>query len=175
MSSEEPPQPNRSQTRRQRTVKIVRQRPASRSALISLGLAGVAAVAVPLIWAVSREDPLPPLKRRTFENSTLDWRCDAGHTFAAPGRTGRRVCQYCDEMASPVTRYTCPIHGTKEVEVQFVKTEHGSSRIARFRLVGRDWVPSDQQLRCPQCDRPLNYDAARSLRHKLLQRQREGD
>ncbi len=174
MSSEES-QPIHSQSRQQRTVKIVRQRSGSRATMISLGLAGAAAVAVPLIWALSREDLPPPKKQRTIEDSTLDWRCDAGHTFAAPGRTGRRVCQYCDEMASPVTRYACPIHGAKDVEVQFVETEDGVSEIARFRLVGRDWVSADQKLRCPQCNRPLNYDAAKSLRHKLLQRQREGD
>jgi len=167
--------PSRSPTRPRRTVKIVKQRSVSRAAWISLALVAAAAIAIPFMWTVSQSEPIAPATQTTFESTILDWRCDNGHTFKAPGRTGRRACPYCDAMASPYTQYTCPIHGAKDVEIQFEETKDGHVKIAKVRLVGRDWVPAGQQLRCPQCGRPLTYDANQTLRNKLKKRQQSDD
>ncbi len=145
--------------------------------MISLGLACAAAVLLPVIWSVSRSDPLPPPRPPTLPDTELDWRCERGHVFLAAGQVGRRLCSMCDQLASPMTYYACPVqtHGPFRVEVEFTPDDDLGTRVARLRLIGRQWFSVEEGVRCPQCDRLLIYEPSKSLRMRLVQPQDTGD
>lgn len=148
-----------------RTVRIIEKRRIPREAVISLSLAGVVALTILAFWwfsATSEEAARP--HTRTLEETELLWRCENGHTFSAAGQTGARLCLFCEKLAYPVTRFSCPVHGPFQVTVQFGDGADEASPIVKLRLTGRDWVNTEVGLRCPRCDRLLEYRPTDPLR-----------
>lgn len=151
--------------RPRRAVRILEKRRIPREAIISLCLAAIAATAVLGFWwfSATNEQAARP-RSRTFGESELLWRCENGHVFHASGQLGGRLCLTCDALAYPQTQYWCPVHGPFQVTVQFGEDADGVPTIVRLRLTGRDWVDFEEGLRCPRCDRALDYRPTDPLR-----------
>ncbi len=130
----------------------------SRAAVFCLVLGGSVIVLLPFVWHALQRAPLPSVAERTLENVVLQWKCDAGHTFEAPGHVDPVFCKTCNNNAYPVTGYACPRHGRFQVQVKFERADDGSLRTAAVRLMGRDWASEAEGVRCPRCERRLKYE-----------------
>ena len=147
-----------------RTVRIIRPRPSLRPATVSLLVGAAAALMLLLLWQLLRPEPMLIAPQRSMDSTELMWKCDAGHVFYAAGHafgadglTAAKTCVICGERAFPFGRYMCSVHGPVEVMVRFSLPPDGTVEVAQVRLPSRDWAPRDEGLRCPRCDRPLEY------------------
>lgn len=147
-----------------RTVRIVGRRRPSRTATVSLIVAGMTAAGVFGIWRVwhSGEARLEPYVRTIFDTE-LRWRCEAGHLFEAPGQIEPRHCWKCGGIAYPVTQYRCPTHGAFEAAVQFASDPDGTVRPAQLRFRGDSWLPAEDHPACPRCGQPMELVPVHSL------------
>jgi len=132
--------------------------------MISLTLAAAAAVLLPVVWRLWGSEETTIAHQRTLAEMELDWRCEEGHdfrgkghTFGPDGLTSPRTCWKCGEPAYPVATYVCPVHGAYEVTVRFTIGDDGRPRVAQVRWAGRGWVTEEEGLRCPRCERRLEY------------------
>jgi len=157
----------------QRKVRIVKQRTTPRAATVSVLLAVTAAVLLPVLWWFGRKEGVIPPPPPTLDKWELDWRCDAGHTFRTAGhafdddgKTQPKTCWVCRRPAYPMEYFQCGVHGAQEVLVSFARGPDGTVAQERWRLPGRAWVNSREDLRCRQCNRPLRYfeDALRGVK-----------
>jgi len=105
-------------------------------------------------WVFWRGEPIVTAPPRTFEQVTVDWLCESGHSFQATGQPESRTCPQCGKRSHVVTLYSCEVHGQMEVLLGY-DTEHGNPRVTRWRVPSRGWVDSEKKLRCPRCRRPL--------------------
>lgn len=162
--------PGRGASGHRRTVRIVKPRTYSKTAIISLSVLALAALCLPGIWHVSRrEKPEEGIVRRELGDVELTWRCAAGHTFRAAGQVESRLCWTCDRMSFPQTRYTCQTHGSFKAVVKFAHAEDGVPHVSEVRLIGRDWVKLSDGLKCPRCTNELIYlppDPLETLRRR---------
>ncbi len=159
---------------RRRTVRIVKQRTASRPAVISLLIAVALALLLPLAWRYWRPEEPPPPLQRTLVDVELEWKCPVGHSFRAAGQVGGRACWTCDRTAFPVTDYTCRVHGPFEVQVRFAVGDDGVPRMASLRWPGEEWVSAEDGLPCPRCSRRLVYLKADPLGRASREAKRVG-
>lgn len=136
-----------------RTVRIVKRRIPSRAAALSLAAVAATAVFSFAAWRWWRSDaimplPLPP---PTLFDVDLDWRCSAGHTFNALGRTGSRQCPQCGGIAFAFAAYHCERHGTYEVQAEFAREADGRERAVKFKVQGGEWADAGDGPHCPRC------------------------
>lgn len=161
--------------RRGRTVRIVGSRSASRSALVSVVLAVVVALLVFSLWRVLLADAPSPQTSRSLEQLTLEWKCDQGHVFEAPGQIGPRGCWICDHEAYPISRqFACPEHGAHEVAVRFTIGDNDVPKPSELRLQGRAWMSVEEGVPCLRCTRPLEYLGRDLLSHRKDRSKRPG-
>ena len=143
---------DRSHPARRHTVRIVRRRTPSRAAMLSLILALSASAVAFAAWRWWRPAPTVPVYLRTINDVELSWKCEAGHSFTAPGKVADRLCASCDQPAYAVAFYECHQHGTTEVAVRFNTGADGAPRVSQFRVHQGIWFPATDPVRCPQCD-----------------------
>jgi len=138
-----------------RKVRIVKRRLPSRGAIISLAIAVGASATALFAWRVFR--PVPPAVPyiRTLSDVLLTYECQQGHRFTAPGQVGPLACPICKAPAYPRMTFECPIHGKREVEVQFAISADGFEEVSQMRLPGGQWTSRGKGLRCPSCQSPL--------------------
>lgn len=141
------------------TVRIVEPRVNWRAALVTLGLTALTGALLVLVWHLWRADPPIQPYQRSLAETELDWRCDGGHSFRAPGGTGSRGCAICKAPAYPLAVYACDVHGSFDVQVEFHRDADGAERIKHRRLlpVHGLWIPADENLTCPKCSRELSW------------------
>lgn len=170
------PQPHRASSTRRRTVRIVKRRTTSRATTISLALAVAAALLLPVVWRLWQGEEAVRPHKRSLADAVLTLRCEKGHQFRAKGHTfgvdgftDAKTCWRCGEPAYPFAQYVCPVHGAYEVTVRFAEGEDGVEIVSQIRLTGREWVSSEEGVRCPRCNRRLEYskDPLIGLRHGL--------
>lgn len=121
-----------------------------------MGGALLMAAGLPVVWVLTREQGSEPSRGRSLTDTTLQWRCDAGHSFPAAGQIGPRVCWECDRPAFPVATYSCPMHGPYAAYVRFAKGNDGEPYVAQVKLQGGGWV-LQESLSCPKCGKALRY------------------
>ncbi len=105
-------------------------------------------------WRWWSPAPTVPVYQRTINDVDLNWKCEAGHSFAAPGQVTDRLCASCDRPAFVVKQYECPQHGATEVAVRFTSDAEGVSRVSQFRVNQGTWYPAP--VRCPRCDKRMD-------------------
>ena len=132
----------------------------SRAALFCLVLGGTVIVLLPFVWHALQRDPPTVPAARTLEDVVLHWKCDAGHTFDAPGHVDPVFCKKCNNHAYPVTGYHCARHGRFQVQVKFQRAADGTVTTSAVRLLGRDWASESDGVYCPNCERRLTYEPA---------------
>ena len=139
-----------------RRIRVV-NKPRSRiSPMVSLWVAvGVACVAYVAFRVSDSETPATHFKR-SFNDIRIQWRCEQGHTFSAPGRLGEIPCQECGRAARAVDMYHCTSCSDFDfyVAVEFEPGSDGRPRIARVKPPNRDWQSVDEPVLCPRCKRP---------------------
>ncbi len=138
---------------RRHTVRIVKPRIPSRTAALSLAAVAVTAVFSFAAWRWWRSDAIVVIESvppALFEVE-LDWRCPAGHSFAAPGQIGSRQCPRCGAAAFPYATYSCQKHGEFEVQVEFARGADGGTRISRLKVAGGEWKDAGSGPQCPRC------------------------
>lgn len=140
---------------RKPSVRIVERRSISRAAQLSFVLTVAAAAVAFAAWRWWQPPPRVAAVSRAVTNVDLPWRCDAGHSFVAPGQEGDRLCASCAMPAYPIATYECKQHGTFEVAVQFKRIAEGVFVPSRWRLGKGEWVASEAELVCPRCHVPL--------------------
>jgi len=136
-------------------VRIVERRSLPRVAAVSLVLTLAAGAVAFAAWRWWQPPPTIPVVPRAVSTIDLTYRCEAGHTFLAPGQVESRLCSTCAEPAYAVTQYACPLHGSFDVYVQFTATPTGGSRAYRWRLGKGEWTENEADLVCPRCQVPL--------------------
>jgi hypothetical protein len=162
-----------------RKVRIVKKRLPSKAAGLSLAAVVATSVLAFAVWRWWRTDQIPIVLPITLEDSELDWKCEAGHTFIAPGQVGGRPCPesvpgrgQCGEMAYPHTSYECPAHGPYDVKVQFGRTDSGRARPALYRVGGAPWVAAGEGPLCPRCERIMTRKDVDPLEGKVRPKRR---
>lgn len=106
-------------------------------------------------WRWWRPAPTVSVYQRTIHDVELNWRCEAGHSFIAPGQVADRPCAMCDQPAYAVTSYECANHGVVEVAVRFTFDADGATRVSKLRVGRGSWFPATDPVRCPYCDAPM--------------------
>lgn len=106
-------------------------------------------------WRWWQPPPTVPVVARTVASIEMTYRCEAGHTFTAPGQAEGRLCSTCSAPAYPVTHYECQQHGAYWVAVQFAALPEGGVRPIRWRLERGEWTEDESELVCPRCQTPL--------------------
>jgi len=139
---------------RRHTVRIVQRRTPSRAAMLSLVMAMSAAAVAFAAWRWWRPAPTVPIYQRTIKDVELSWKCEAGHSFTAPGQVADRLCATCDQPAYAVTSYECERHGVIEVAVRFASGDD-VPRVSQLRVGRGIWFPATDAVRCPHCDAPM--------------------
>ncbi len=108
-------------------------------------------------WVFWKGEPIVTASPRTFEQVTIDWLCESGHSFQATGQRTQRSCPRCSKRSYVVTLYSCEVHGRMEILLGYDAEDEDQLRVTRWRLPSRGWVKSEQELRCPRsrCRRTL--------------------
>jgi predicted RNA-binding Zn-ribbon protein involved in translation (DUF1610 family) len=140
---------------RKPTVRIVKRRMPTPTALASLLIAAAAAAMAFGAWRVWREDSGPPVYRRTIADLVLTYECLRGHRFNAQGQVEPLKCMSCGTPAFPVTTYVCPAHGEIEVMVRFELDAKGEAEVAAISRDGERWLTVELGLQCPRCGQPM--------------------
>ena len=163
------PSERRRSSEGRRAVRIVENRPAHRTATVTLLVASLAAILLFTGWRIWREDRtvIPP--QRTLGDVQLRWKCESGHAFFERGQSDPRACPTCGRPAYPVDTYECAKHGAFEVSVRFANDPDGRAEVSELRLeaaagVKGEWVFASDGLRCPKCGLPLHRQPADPLR-----------
>jgi hypothetical protein len=140
---------------RRHTVRIVQRRTPSRAAMLSLLMAMATAAVAFAVWRWWRPAPTVPVYQRTINDVELNWKCDAGHSFIAPGQVADRPCAMCDKPAYALASYECKQHGLFEVAVRFAAGPDGASRMSQFRVHQGAWSSAGDPVPCPHCGEPM--------------------
>jgi len=135
-----------------RTVRIVKPRSVQRVATLTmLGFSSLAFLIFLGFKLVGNKEAVPLPANRGLEDVHLNWRCEAGHAFRAPGKAGQGVCAKCSGPAFPTEAYDCRQHGTISVSAKFEIDAGGEPRVAQFRVAGKEWLDSGTAPKCPKC------------------------
>ncbi len=94
------PRAGRTYTARRRTVRIVKQRRATRTAAVSLLIVALPAMVLFLVWRFWQADEEVPTFTRGVADVVLDWKCEKGHRFKARGQAAPRKCPTCMSLAT---------------------------------------------------------------------------
>lgn len=139
------------------TVRIVKRRIPSRTAGLSLAAVAFTAVFSFVAWRWWRSDSITQLAPppTSFTDVEMDWRCSAGHTFAATGQTGTRGCPQCGGAASPYAIYACEKHKAFEVQAEFAGDKEGRTGVAKFKAPGGEWTDAADGPKCPRCGKVM--------------------
>ena len=139
-----------------RTVRIIGPRSTTRTATVSFLITAAAAVLLFVIWRFwGTEEPVLPLLRGPGE-LTLDWMCEAGHTFRAPGQVEPHPCTSCGLPAYPFGTWRCTEHGEFEILVRLQLDAHEVLRPLEYRIFpDGEWAPAGETLKCPVCGKHL--------------------
>ena len=87
---------------------------------------------------------------------TLDWKCEAGHTFRAPGQVEPHPCTSCGRPAYPFGTWRCLQHGEFEVLVHLQLDAQGILHPWEYRILpDGEWAPAGETLKCPVCGERL--------------------
>ncbi|MBI4718234.1 MAG: hypothetical protein HY763_10545 [Planctomycetes bacterium] len=108
-----------------------------------------------LVVRVASDEPDSEVYHRTLPETTLDWRCDSGHTFRATGQAEPRTCSRCGQPAYPVATFECPRHGPLTVSARYEVGADGITRLSQVRIGSQDWTAAEGGLVCPRCNAPL--------------------
>lgn len=119
--------------------------------LTMLGITSVALLCFLGFRRLGQSEAMTPPVHREFAAIMLPWRCEAGHTFRAPGQLGAGLCTKCGAAAYPTEPFECKQHGLFPVAAKFELDDAGEPRVAQFRLVGREWVAAGLGPACPKC------------------------
>jgi hypothetical protein len=123
--------------------------------MISLLVTLLTAAILFAVWQFWQDEEPPPVYQRGLSDVYLDWKCEAGHIFRMRGQAEPRTCTICGRRAYPIIRFTCPQHGDMEVSVRYAIDENRVAHPSAFRVDSGTWVPADEPLRCPRCNRVL--------------------
>ena len=167
------PRAGRARSARRRTVRIVKQRRATRTAAISLLIVAVPAMLLFVAWRFWQTDEEVPTFTRRLADVVLDWKCEGGHTFKARGQVAPRKCPTCGRAAYAVGTYHCPIHGPFELSIRYAEDSAGVARPSEYRI-GRKWAPAADGAHCPRCGRNLERRPKDPFAPKPRGRQRDG-
>ena len=165
MMTSDPPEPPPEPRPRRRTVRVVEPRVNWHLALATLVCVSLVAAMLIGAWQLWRSEPPVQAHQRTLSEYEVQWICEAGHEFTAAARTQPRVCPECGAPAEIVDIYACEVHGEFKVRVRLGLTP-GADRphVIALRAKEGDWVPVDQGLKCPRCDRILKRPPRDPLR-----------
>lgn len=136
-------------------MRVVEPRVHWRGAIGTLAITATAGALVLILWRLWRADQHEAAPVRRLADVELDWKCEAGHAFKAPGRAGAKSCPTCQKPAFAVVRYGCELHGAVEVFARFGGNPSEPEKLSHLKLAGRDWTPADRPLICPRCTREL--------------------
>ncbi len=135
-----------------RTVRIVNPRSVQRVAMLTmLGISSLAFLIFLGFRLLGNNEPVPVPVNRGLEDVHLNWRCEVGHAFRAPGRVGQGVCAKCSGPAFPTEAFDCRQHGTISVSAKFEIDVDGEPRVAQFRVAGKEWLDAGTEPKCPKC------------------------
>ena len=165
MSPDDPAVP-RSALRGRRGVRIIERR-TSRSGTLSLLVATAVALAMILVWRMWRTEDTSTAFQRSLPDVQIDWRCTLeGHVFRMSGQVEPRTCPFCQSPAYAIAPYLCPVHGDVGVAAGFSVGSSGRAYLSHLRLGNGEWVPAEQQLHCPHCNRPLQRERQNPLSNR---------
>jgi len=136
---------------RHRTVRIVEPKRPPRGAYVSLAVALSVAFLVYLSWLVWRPDDVAKPLQRGLSDVALDYRCENGHRFQAPGRIKPRECPQCETEAWVVNNYVCPKHGVLTATVHFADDWTPKNRHMFVSFDGTKLWPVEEAVNCPHC------------------------
>ena len=151
---------------RRRTVRVVEPRVNWHLALATLVCVSLVAALLIGAWLLWRREPPVQARQRALWDIQMQWICEAGHEFSAPGQTQPRVCPVCGAPAEIVDTYACEVHGEFKVRVRLgLLPGADKPRVIALRAKEGDWVPVERGLKCPRCDRTLKRPPRDPLRH----------
>ena len=150
---------------RRRTVRVVEPRVNWYLALATLVCVSLVAAMLIGAWLLWRSEPPVQGHQRTLSEFEVRWICEAGHEFTAPTQTQPRVCPECGAAAEILDIYACEVHGEFKVRVRLgLPPGADKPRVIALRAKEGDWVPVEQGLKCPRCDRTLKRPPRDPLR-----------
>jgi len=153
-------------SRQRRTVRIVEKRTIPRAAYVSLAAAAASAALLFALWRALKSDDLEIPLARSIEDVQLEWRCEDGHIFTAPGAATPIPCPTCGKDAYPIAQFQCPVHGQFDVFFRFEKGPDGRLVPTEVKAVGGKWEPFTEHPRCPKCHRPMIRESVDPLATK---------
>jgi len=121
-----------------------------------LGISGIAFLGFLAFRLIGTSNDVPIAEHRSFEEISLSWKCEAGHTFRALGNIEGGTCPKCGAIAYPTEPFECKQHGTFAVSAKFELSDSGKPKVSQYRVLPREWVAAEVGPKCPKCLEPLD-------------------
>jgi len=135
-----------------RTVRIVKPRSVQRVAMLTMfGITGLSLLVFLGFRLLGQREAVIVPAHRGLEDVLLNWRCEAGHSFRAPGKTGQGICIKCSGPAFPSESFECRQHGVIAVSAKFELDADGHPKVGQFRVSNKEWLDAGDGPKCPKC------------------------
>ncbi len=133
---------------------------------LSIAVVVAAAALIWVAWLLWSFDHPLVIGQRLLHQVQAPYLCGAGHMHEAPAGPRSLLCpiEGCEERSWPVWTYQCSRDGGYVLQLRYA--DGTPPRIRKVRVPGGAWQDVDGEIRCIQCERPMQADL--SLRARLV-------